>query len=144
MKGQKIFDNLKLRGSWGKIGNMSVPANLSVLKVTQTPELTYVGGNGTTAAGASINTIVPPATYREKGVDTDIGLELSVLNNRLYAEINFYNKKTENAIFDIPILGSLGTSGSTVTGNQATFQNRGVEFLFTWKDNINKSVSDML
>ncbi|HKB44204.1 MAG TPA: SusC/RagA family TonB-linked outer membrane protein, partial [Chitinophagaceae bacterium] len=136
MNNQAIFNNLKLRGSWGKIGNMSVPANLSVLKVTQTPQLIYVGGNGTTAPGANINTIVPPATYWEKGVGTDVGLEASLLKNKLYAEITFYNRKTENAIFDIPILGSLGTSGSTVTGNQATFQNSGVEFLVTWKDNV--------
>lgn len=136
MNNQSIFDNLKLRGSWGKIGNMSVPANLSVLKVTQIPSFIYVGGNGTTAPGANINTIVPPATYWEKGVGTDVGLEASLLKSKLYTEITFYNKKTENAIFDIPILGSLGTSGSTVTGNQATFQNSGVEFLVNWKDNI--------
>lgn len=133
MDNQKIFDNLKLRGSWGKIGNMSVPANLSVLKVSQTPQFIYVGGNGTTAPGANVNTIVPPETFWEKGVGTDIGIEASMLKNRLYAEVVFYNKKTEDAIFDIPILGSLGTSGSTVTGNQATFQNQGVEFLVTWK-----------
>ena len=133
MGDQKIFDNLKLRGSWGKIGNMSVPANLSVLKVTETPQFIYVGGNGSTAPGANVNTIVPPATYWEKGVGTDIGIEATLLQNRLYTEIVFYNKKTENAIFDIPILGSLGTSGSTVTGNQATFQNQGVEFLVNWK-----------
>ena len=135
MNNQTIFNNLKLRGSWGKIGNKSVPANLSVLKVTQTPQFIYVGGNGTTAPGANINTIVPPATYWEKGVGTDFGLEASLLKNRLYTEITFYNRKTENAIFDIPILGSLGTSGSTVTGNQATFQNQGFEFLVNWKGN---------
>ncbi|RYF81395.1 MAG: SusC/RagA family TonB-linked outer membrane protein, partial [Chitinophagaceae bacterium] len=129
MKSQSLFNSLKLRGSWGKIGNMSVPANLSVLKVSQTPQFIYVGGNGTTATGASINTIVPPATFWEKGVGTDIGLEASLLHNRLSAEVTFYNRKTENAIFDIPILGSLGTSGSTITGNQATFQNRGVELV---------------
>lgn len=133
MKHQNLFNSLKLRGSWGKIGNMSVPANLSVLKVTQTPQLIYVGGNGTSATGASINTIVPPATYWEKGVGTDIGIEASLLHSKLYAEVNFYNRKTENAIFDIPILGSLGTSGSTITGNQATFQNQGVEVVLNWK-----------
>lgn len=136
MRNQAFFDNLKLRGSWGKIGNMSVPANLSVLRVTQTPSFIYVGGNGSTAPGANINTIVPPATFWEKGVGTDIGLEASLLKRKLYAEVTFYNKKTENAIFDIPILGSLGTSGSTITGNQATFQNRGFEFLLNWKDNL--------
>lgn len=135
MDNQTIFNNLKLRGSWGKIGNMSVPANLSILKVTQTPQLIYVGGNGTTATGANINTIVPPATFWEKGVGTDVGIEASLLKSKLYLEATFYNRKTENAIFDIPILGSLGTSGSTITGNQATFQNQGYEFLVTWRGN---------
>lgn len=141
MANQKIFDNLKLRASWGKIGNMSVPANLSVLRVTQTNELIYIGGNGTTSPGASINTIVPPTTFWERGVGTDIGLEASFMKNRLFAEVSVYNKKTEQAIFDIPILGSLGTSGSSIIGNQATFQNQGIELLLTWKDNINKNFS---
>lgn len=136
MDGQSMFNSLKLRGSWGKIGNKSVPANLSVLKVTQTPQFIYVGGNGTTAPGANINTIVPPTTYWEKGVGADIGLEASLLKSKLYAEIVFYNKKTVDGIFAIPILGSLGTSGSTIIGNQATYQNRGLEFLVNWKDNV--------
>lgn len=136
MKSQNIFNNLKLRGSWGKIGNLSVPANLSVLKVTQTPALVYVGGDGSSAPGASINTIVPPTTFWERSNGTDIGLEASLLDNRLFVEVDWYNKKTEKAIFDIPVLGSVGTSSGTITGNQATFQNRGFEFLATWRDNI--------
>jgi TonB-linked SusC/RagA family outer membrane protein len=138
MKDQTTFDNLKLKASWGKIGNMSVPANLSVLRVTQNAGFIYVGGDGSSATGASINTVVPPATYWERGVGTDIGLEATSFHNRLYTEIDWYNKKTEQAIFDIPILGSVGTSSGTIIGNQATFQNQGFEFLVTWKDNINK------
>jgi TonB-linked SusC/RagA family outer membrane protein len=141
MQNQKIVTNLKLRASWGKIGNVSVPSNLSVLKVTQTDDLTYVGGNGATAPGASVNTLVPPTTYWERGIGSDIGLEASFLTNRLSAEVDFYNKKTEKAIFDVPVLGSLGTSGGTVIGNQATFQNQGFEFLLRWNDNINQNLS---
>lgn len=139
MKNQKLFNTLKLRGSWGKIGNMSVPANLSVLTVNSS--YVYVGGNGSTAGGASITTIVPPVTYWERGVGTDVGLEAAILDNRLSAEIDFYNRKTEKAIFDIPILGSLGTTGSSIIGNQATFQNQGFEFLVNWKNNINDDFS---
>ncbi len=138
MQNQNIFNSLKLKGSWGKIGNVSVPANLSVLTVTQSNQFVYVGGNGTTSPGASINTVVPPTTYWERGVGTDVGLEASLLHNRLYAELDWYNKKTEKAIFDIPILGSIGTSSGSIIGNQATFQNQGFEFLLTWKDQINK------
>lgn len=138
MQNQKIFDNLKLRGSWGKIGNLSVPAKLSDLTISQTPNLVYVGGNGGASTGASINTVVPDKTKWELTEGTDIGIEASLLHNRLYAEIDWYNKKTSNAIFDIPVLGSVGTSTGTLIGNQATFQNQGFEFLLTWRDNINK------
>ncbi len=141
MQNQKLFDNIKLRGSWGKVGNVSVPANLSILTVTQNPGLIYVGGNGTTATGASIQTVVPPTTYWEKGVGTDIGLEVALIHHKLNAEVDWYNKKTENAIFAIPILASLGTTGGTIIGNQATFQNQGFEFLISWKDNIKKDWS---
>jgi len=63
------------------------------------------------------------------------------MNNKLYAEIDWYNKKTEKAIFDIPILSSVGTSSASIIGNQATFQNQGFEFLVTWKDNLSKDIS---
>jgi TonB-linked SusC/RagA family outer membrane protein len=141
MQNQNIFDNLKLRGSWGKIGNSSVPSNTSVLRVSQPDEFTYVGGNGVTLPGASINTITPPTTLWETGVGTDIGLEANFMDNRLYAEIDYYIKDTQDAIFAIPILGSLGTEGSTIVGNQATFRNSGLEFQLTWQDQPNDDFS---
>ena len=134
MQNQKIFDLLKIRGSWGKVGNMSVPANLSVLTVNS--GFVYVGGDGSIAPGASITTIVPPTTYWERGVGTDIGLETSFLKDRLTADFDFYNKKTEKAIFAIPILGSLGTTGGNIIGNQATFQNQGFEAHITLKNKL--------
>ncbi|MCL6523055.1 MAG: TonB-dependent receptor [Thermoflavifilum sp.] len=137
MKQQHVFSYLKLRGSWGKIGNASVPSNISVLTVTQIPQFTAVFGNPEAYyTGASITTIVPPTTYWERGVGTDIGLEATTLNDRLNIEIDWYNKKTEKAIFDIPILGSLGTTSGTIIGNQADFQNRGVEFTLSWSDKL--------
>jgi TonB-linked SusC/RagA family outer membrane protein len=139
MANQQIFNVLKLRGSWGKIGNVSVPANLSVLTVTG--DYVYVGGDGSTSGGASITTIVPPTTYWERGNGYDIGLEFGIWESRLSGEIDFYNRKTEKAIFDIPILGSLGTTGSSIIGNQATFQNQGLEFLLNWKDRINTDMN---
>jgi TonB-linked SusC/RagA family outer membrane protein len=140
MKDQTIFDNLKLRGSWGKIGNASVPANLSVLTINNGANFTAIY-NGVSASGANITTIVPPITYWERGVGTDIGLEMAFLKNKLTFEADYYQKKTERAIFQIPILGSIGTSGGTILGNQATFDNHGFEFSASWRDNINKDFS---
>ncbi|MEO5648311.1 MAG: SusC/RagA family TonB-linked outer membrane protein, partial [Ginsengibacter sp.] len=135
---QSLFDNLKLRASWGKIGNLSVPANLSILKASQTSNLVYVGNNGSSATGASINTVVTPTTTWETSEGTDVGLEASLLKNKLNIEVDWYNKKTIHAIFAIPVLGSVGTTSGNIVGNQATFSNKGFEFLATWKDFINK------
>ncbi|UBM59041.1 TonB-dependent receptor [Marinilongibacter aquaticus] len=138
MKNQTLFDNLKLRASWGKIGNASVPNNIAVLRVDQKDAFTAIFGDQP-YTGASINSIVPPVTFWERGVGTDLGLEGSLWNSRLSFEFDFYDKKTEQAIFDIPILGSIGTSSGSIVGNQATFQNRGFEAALTWR---NKRSSD--
>ena len=140
LQNQELFNNIKLRASWGKIGNASVPSNLSVLRVTQDPYLAAFFG-GVVNTGASITTVVPPNTFWERGAGTDIGLELSLLQNKLYVEAVFYNRKTEKAIFDIPILGSVGTTSGTIIGNQATFQNQGFELSATWRDNIGSKLS---
>jgi TonB-linked SusC/RagA family outer membrane protein len=141
LKDQTFVRNLKLRASWGKVGNVSVPANLSILKVTQIDDFAASFGGGPAGVGATINTIVPPTTFWERGVGTDVGLEASLFNDKFFVELDFYNRKTEQAIFPIPILGSIGTSGSTIVGNQATFQNQGMEFLLRWNDTISGDLS---
>jgi TonB-linked SusC/RagA family outer membrane protein len=141
MQNQKTFSNLKLRASWGKIGNVSVPGNLSTQKVTTDAILTAIF-NGVAFPGASINTIVPPAIAWERGVGTDIGLEAVLMHNKLSLDVDYYIKKTENAIFAIPVLGSLGLGGgSQLIGNQADYENRGIEFAATWKDAIKSNLS---
>ena len=140
MSSQKVFDNLKLRGSWGKIGNASVPSNLSTLTVATGGALAAIYG-GQVYTGASINSIIPPFTYWERGVGTDVGLEASVLNNRLTIELDYYTKKTERAIFDIPVLGSIGTETGKIIGNQADFQNKGFEASLNWRDEIGKDLT---
>lgn len=138
MRDQNIFNNLKLRGSWGVIGNASVPSNISILRVTQADYLTaFFGTPQTRYTGASITSVVPPTTYWEKGVGTDVGVEMSLLKNKLYLEADWYSRTTKKAIFDIPIPGSVGTSSGTIIGNQADIRNRGLEFSASWKDVFN-------
>lgn len=133
MKNQNIFSNLKLRGSWGKVGNAGVPFNPSTQTVDQSAALIAIFG-GIPYTGASIRTLVPPTLFWERSAGTDIGLEMGFLKNRLNVELDYYNRKTEQAIFDIPVLGSLGTVNSSIIANQADIQNRGFEFLATWAD----------
>jgi TonB-linked SusC/RagA family outer membrane protein len=142
MAGQNFFDNLKIRGSWGKIGNASVPSNLSTLTVATGGGLAAIFGNDPQLyTGASINTIIPPTTFWERGVGTDVGIEASFLKSRLSLELDYYIKKTERAIFDIPVLRSIGTQSGRIVGNQADFENKGFEFAASWRDDIGKNIS---
>ncbi|WP_231463311.1 MULTISPECIES: TonB-dependent receptor [unclassified Pedobacter] len=133
MKDQKVFNYLKLKGSWGKVGNAGVPVNPTTLTVSQGGSLVAFY-NGVGYTGASIDMIVPTFLNWERTVGTDIGLEARFLDNRLSIETGVYNKKTQQAIFGIPVFSSLGTSSGRLIGNQADIQNRGFEFLGTWSD----------
>jgi len=133
MKDQKVVNYLKLKGSWGKVGNAGVPINPTTLTVSQGGDLVaFFNGIGYT--GANINSLVPSFLNWERTTGTDIGLEARFLDNRLSIETGVYNKKTEQAIFEIPILSSIGTASGSLIGNQADFQNRGFEFLATYAD----------
>jgi TonB-linked SusC/RagA family outer membrane protein len=142
MKDQHIFDNLKLRASWGKVGNSVVPINPSVQTVSADPYLTAIFGNPQVAyQGASINTVVPPFIVWEKAVARDFGIEGGFFHNKLTFEADYYNRETQDAIFSIPILASVGTNSGSIIGNQANIQNTGFEAALTWKDQPNKDFS---
>jgi len=137
MKDQHIFDNLKFRASWGGVGNSVVPINPSKRTISSDPYLTAIFGIPPVAyQGASINSVVPKVTVWEKINSSDFGVEGAFLHNRLSFEADYYNRKTANAIFAIPVLASIGTNSGSLIGNQATIQNKGFEILLTWKDKI--------
>ena len=143
LKDQHVFDLLKLRASWGRVGNANVPINLSNVAVTSDPGyLTAIFGNPQQFyQGSVINTVAPPVTTWEKAQSTDIGLEGALLNNHLTFEADFYDRTTENAIFAIPIPASVGAQGGNIEGNQAKIRNRGAEFILSWKDSPSKDFS---
>ncbi|TCD07047.1 TonB-dependent receptor [Pedobacter frigidisoli] len=133
MKDQKVVNYLKLKGSWGKVGNAGVPINPTTLTVFQGGDLVAFF-NGVGYTGANINSLVPSFLNWERTTGTDLGIEARFLDNRLSIETGIYNKKTEQAIFEIPVLSSIGTATGSLIGNQADFQNRGFEFLATFTD----------
>ncbi len=143
MKDQHVFNTLKLRASYGRVGNAGLTVAPSVLVVTNDPtQYTAVFGNPqTTAAGASINTVVPPRTLWENAQSTDFGIEGSLLDDYLSFEAEYYDRMTENAIFPIPIPASTGENGPNggLLGNQANIQNKGFEFSLSWKQQVNNN-----
>jgi TonB-linked SusC/RagA family outer membrane protein len=144
MKDQHVFNLLKLRGSYGTVGNAGVPHEVSVQTITNDPtNYTAIFGNPQyTINGESVNTVVPPTTKWEQAKSTDFGIEGSLLNNHLSFEAEYYDRLTENAIFAVPIPGSTGENGPNggLVANQANIRNSGFEFTLSWKQQLNSNI----
>ncbi len=134
MENQKTFNVLKLKASWGKLGNANIPSNVAVARVDSGGTYNYVfaGNNGEVWHGAN-NTIFPPKTlFWEKVEETDIGIEMVLMGNRLSIDLDYYNRTTKDGLFELPILGTVGSSSTSVLGNFASFNNKGFELAANW------------
>lgn len=113
-----IFSNLKLRASWGKLGNQNINSYWPYLTtIAQTDPLGYNYG-GTFAPGAAITALVDQNISWETSVTTDVGIEMGFLNNRLSVEADYFKKTTTGIIVQLPIPLVLG-------GVTAPFENVG-------------------
>ena len=134
LKDQQIFDFLKLRGSWGRIGNDNIESNLYVL-TGSTGQQYFFDGKAT--LGTSLADIKNRNLKWETTEEYDFGLEFTTLKQRLTGEINYYNKKTIDALVGVKIPGLLGDPDNEYITNAGSFVNKGWEFTLQWKDKIN-------
>ncbi len=132
MADQKLFNNLKLRASFGLVGNDAIGPGAFDLRPTERL-YAYFGTNR--IDGAIVTRTVDPDLQWEVVREIDAGIEFAVLDNKLSGEFDFYHKTAKKALFIIPIV-SLGFGPDFLT-NAAEIANTGVEFSLQW----NKKVS---
>jgi TonB-linked SusC/RagA family outer membrane protein len=138
MKNVKFISKLKLRGSWGKLGNDKIPYDRRYAQV-QSNIITIFGTNGSPNSGASYGLNGNPDLKWEVTTQTDIGLETGLFNDRLTAEFDYYNKKTDDILIDLSTPGYYGNGpNQKVTYNAASVLNRGFEFTLGWRDQVGK------
>ncbi|MEZ2335228.1 SusC/RagA family TonB-linked outer membrane protein [Mucilaginibacter sp. RCC_168] len=138
MKDNHLFDQLKLRASYGKLGNDNIDQALYI--VTATSNLPYYFNN-TLNLGSVIQDIKDLNLKWETTAQFDIGLDFAILNNRLSGEVDYYNKKVSNALTKIPLPGILGDPDNTYITNAASYSNKGFELGLKWNDKINSKLS---
>ena len=88
------FDNLKLRASWGQLGNHSV-GNYDYISKYASGYNYPLGGN---LQPGYVYSLSNDSLHWETTTTTDIGLDLGVLENRLTAEFDFYDKSTDGIL----------------------------------------------
>nr|NQU93108.1 TonB-dependent receptor [Bacteroidota bacterium] len=143
MSSQKIFDELKVRGSYGKVGNDNI-GNLNVLTgigVTILNNYYAFGESGVSPVQAiTFNQIKDAFATWEPTKGYDIGIEFLTLSRRLSGEVGFYNKLT-NAYVNVSLPSTVGDADKTVFSQAAEIRNKGVELGLNWSDKISKSIT---
>jgi len=131
----------KVRLSWGKTGNQDGIGNFSYLP------LASGGYNYNLQTGLSVTALGNEDLKWETATQSDIGLDLSFFRGRLDFTYDFFIKKTEDLLYNLPVLGTSGFT--TRTSNIGSMENRGHEFTinsvnmdkgFRWSTNFNISL----
>jgi TonB-linked SusC/RagA family outer membrane protein len=126
-------DNLKLRASWGKLGNQNIGnyPYQNVLSLGQNYSF-----NGTLASGAALTTLANADITWETTRITDIGLDLNVLNGKLGLVFDYFEKATSDILYNISVSQVLGLTPSSV--NAGAVKNRGFEVLLNYQTSVGK------
>lgn len=137
-----VLNLLKLRASWGRIGNVG-----SIAYGYGYPTYSnYIFGSGDVGQQAGINAPVATGKYKANGYNAkltwetseqlDLGVDIAMFNNRLNVVADYYKKKTMGLIRqqDAGWTSSIGLGAMYI--NDGEIHNSGFEFAATWKDKI--------
>jgi TonB-linked SusC/RagA family outer membrane protein len=139
MQNQNIFNYLKLRGSWGQLGNNNVPASSGIIVGSPGPGTTGIFGGNNPVPGITFQTVENNILKWETVDEFNVGFEMFTLGERLSLETDFYRRITENAVFYAPIPGVAGTD--ELLGNNGRILNMGIDFSVGWNSRIGNAIT---
>jgi TonB-linked SusC/RagA family outer membrane protein len=128
-----LFSDLKLRASWGQLGNQQIGSDFPYVSSISIGSNNYVFDNSV-FTGATQNVLANPDIQWETTETTNFGIDAGLLDNRLTFTFEYYIRKTNDILLQIPIPLNVGLSPSTQ--NAASVENRGWDFSAGWQDQI--------
>jgi hypothetical protein len=133
MKNLPFISNLKVRGSWGIIGNDKIPYDKQY-SLTQNL-VTVLGIPSAANSAVTYNVSGNPNLKWESTTQSDAGLEISLLKNKLSGEFDYYHRITNGILIPLSTPDYLGNGqGAVEYFNAASVKNTGLESKITWKD----------
>ncbi len=145
-KKNDIVKQLKLRASWGRVGNLgSIDYNYKsplLSKNTYSEQAQYgVTSNQLWNNFAYYSTALNPNLTWETSEQYDLGLDMEMFNNRLSLSMDYFDKRTFNLIQPQPMNWPSTMGLDAMLVNLGEVRNRGFELSIGWNDRINKNFS---
>jgi TonB-linked SusC/RagA family outer membrane protein len=125
----EVFDDLKIRASYGLTGNSQIPVYRSVAGLI--PYNYVFGATPTLVSGYGPNRISNSNLKWESTSMLNVGVDFALLNNRLSLTIDAFKNKTTDLLLDVSIPQSTGFS--TIMLNSGSLSNKGLEFSASYK-----------
>jgi TonB-linked SusC/RagA family outer membrane protein len=132
LKGNEFVPYLKLRASWGQLGNDRVPASDGA--ITSTVVTTTLGG--TVVSGVVVNNTFNYLEW-ELTEETNLGITAMLLSDRLSTDFDYFIRDTKNAAIPVIVPGT----GGSVLRPVGTIRNSGLEISLNWSDRLNDKFS---
>jgi TonB-linked SusC/RagA family outer membrane protein len=133
-KHQNILTSAKLRLGIGSVGNASINPYLTNGPLSQ---VNYNWGNGTAAIGQAPQTFRTPTLTWEKTTTRNIGLDFSVLKNRITGTIDLYSTSTKDILQRLTIPATNGVSFMYV--NRGETSNKGIDISLSTTNIVSKN-----
>lgn len=143
LKDHVAISDLKLRLGWGLVGNQNIPDNYAYLATYRTSTTNW--GTGLIAQNTPNENLKWESTS-----SSNLGVDLSLWQDRVNMTLDLYHKKTENLLLQASLPSYVGTSGAGASSrpwvNLGSLENRGIELSlstlnlekqdFSWRSNF--------
>ena len=126
MKDIKVLSDLKIRASYGIIGNQDIDPYSTLGLMTST---SFNFGTGTTYTGYWANGLATPDLTWEKVKQFDLGIDLGFFKNRLTVSVDYFDKRTSDALLKRTAPNYVG--GTSYWVNAGEVSNKGVDLTIT-------------
>ncbi|MBW3130198.1 TonB-dependent receptor [Hymenobacter profundi] len=134
LKNVNYLSVLKLRASYGQVGNQNAAPNYGYASVANNNQ-TYIF-NGTPAPGLAITQINNPDLKWETAITTDVGLDAELFNSQLTLTADYFDRRTRDMIALLPVPDYVGQAPAPA--NVGSLRNRGLELALNYRNEIGK------
>lgn len=141
------FSNLKLRGSWGIVGNDRLE---NYAYTTSLSANFYYPIGGSPATGVTAEGVGNPNVKWEETSMINIGVDAGLFNEKITMALEYYNNKSEDLLMQLPLADSFGYTNNYIWDNVGSVRTQGIEASigynkregeFTWSANLNIGTS---
>lgn len=128
LKGSSWLNDLKIRAGYGVTGNQRIPQNQYVNRYRVEVNASSYPINGPLTSGVWQNAYSNPAIKWEQASALNLGLDFSIMNGDFDGSFDWYNKKTTDMLYPLPLPAVAAGRADAPYVNIGDMQNKGVEF----------------